>query len=310
VFVWWCARQAGVQESIIHKTEWAKTRLQPFASLPFEQCGTIRPGDIAFIDTSGGTGRETHVGIIAEVSSDRITVVEGNSGDKVVTHSYSRGSGSCLTASSSTCILFVGSPDYNGVNSAHASYSTALAYAPGTQAYSSPNGSRTEKLGSREYMILSGDLSGEWIQIVAEDGLGSWFIPSEGVTIIERDLPPITGYDAWGGYSVPAATTTATTAAATTTTIAATTTTASSTAATDTEITVGDHPSGEEMQTTVPTGIHTEPTHPEHSGDDSRPSADSGGSKWTSVAIFSLIGVACLGILACVGGNSRRRKTR
>ena len=250
VFVWWCARQAGVQESIIHKTEWAKSHLQPFSSLPFDRAA-VQPGDIAFVDTSAN-GREGHVGIVAEVSDTEIKVIEGNTSNAVMMHTYSRATGKRLTGSGNVRILRIGSPDYGGPNVSYATYNTITVYAPGVQAYSSVGGRKTEVLDNRERMLLSRDLSDEWVQIVASDGLGSCYIKSSGAVFNVRNLPPITGYNAWGEMYTAAAMTASTappttaapttpaattvlTAVTTTTTSAATTTTA--TAATTTTTT-------------------------------------------------------------------------
>ncbi len=331
VFVWWCARQAGVQESVIHKTEWAKTRLQPFECLPFEQCTDIQPGDIVYVDTSGNDGREDHVGIVASVSENEIITVEGNSSNKVTKHTYSRTSGKRLTGSDGVWLLSAGSPDYGGENISYASYSTLLVYAPGAQAYSSVGGSKTAKLGTREYMLLSADPTAEWIQIVAQDGLGTWVVRSEGVTYVERDLPPITGYDAWSALyptAAPSAVTgteasIATTAAVTTAATAATTTATTTTAATTvTEPSAADmvqpttapeqqeKPVSDADENTTETAVPTEPSVPQEStGGDSgtQPQTKTGAGQ---IVIFSMIGVAGVAISACAAGSSRRKRRR
>ncbi len=255
VFVWWCARQAGVQESVIHKTEWAKSHLQPFASQPFGQAA-VQPGDIAFVDT-GGNGREGHVGIVSEVSDAEVRVIEGNTSNAVMEHTYSRATGKRLTGSGNVRILRVGSPDYFGENVPYDTYSTVTVYAPGVQAYSSAGGRKTEVLDSRDYMLLSRDSVDEWVQIVASDGLGTCFIKSDEAVFTVRDLPPITGYNAWGDMCTAAAAT-ATTAAATATT--ATTTTATTTTATTTTTTTTNTTTSTTTTTTTTTTAATTTT--------------------------------------------------
>ncbi len=198
IFVWWCARQAGVNESIIRKTEWAKTSLQPFACLPLSQCGNISVGDIAFIDMSGGDGIEDHMGIVVAVSENEITTVEGNSSNAVRRQVYSRTTG--LRSDSAGTLLYIGSPDYGGVNSPVCTYETIFVHSPNADAYSAIGGEKIGTLGDGEYMLLATDSTGSWLQLVAANGTDSVFISADNADLSAKNLPPITGYDAWSTF--------------------------------------------------------------------------------------------------------------
>jgi len=329
-FVWWCARQAGVQESIIHKTEWAKAHLQPFECLPFAQCGDIRPGDIAYVDTSGNDGREDHVGIVTAVTQSEVTLTEGNSSNRVTSHTYSRADGRRLTGSGSAFIVKVGSPDYGGENVSHDTYSTQLVYSPGAQAYSSPGGRKTGVLKNREYMLLSSDASADWLQIVADDGLGSWYISSQGASFVTRDLPPITGYNAWGeaGTTTYAPAPVQTTPAPVQTTAAVTQTTAASvysapadtyssaaaqTSQTSAATTTVSTMASTAVYTTASTGTTAAPTRPvtarQETAAEGAPDTQNGAGLPTGV-VFGLAGIAGVVLSACAAGNARGRRKR
>ncbi len=198
VFLWWCARQAGINESIIRKTEWAKASLQPFDCLPLAQCASISVGDIAFIDMSGGDGIEDHVGIVVGVSENEIITVEGNCSNAVRKQTYSRSTG--LRSDSAGTLLYIGTPDYNGINSPQCTYETVFVSCPNTEAYTGINGEKMGTLGDGEYMLLAADPSGNWFQIVASNGIDSVFISAESAALSVKNLPPITGYDAWSTF--------------------------------------------------------------------------------------------------------------
>ncbi len=198
VFVWWCARQAGVEESILRKTEWAKAYLQPFESLPLSLCNDISVGDIAFIDMSYGDGIEDHVGIIVGVSENEIVTVEGNCSNGVRKQTYSRSSG--LRSDNAGTLLYVGSPDYSGLNTPYVTYETVFVSSPGAATRSTINGSKSGTLDDGEYMLLTTSPDGKWFQLVAPNGIDSLYIPTDNASVSVKNLPPITGYDAWSGF--------------------------------------------------------------------------------------------------------------
>lgn len=278
VFVWWCARQAGVNESVITKTEWAKSMLQPFESLPLSRCGSIAVGDIAFIDMSNADGIEDHVGIVVGVTDDEIITVEGNCSNAVRQQSYSRSTG--IRSDGAGTLLYIGSPDYEGGGSPYRSYETVFVSAPGTGTYSAPGGTKTGTLGDGEYMLLASDPSGEWFQIVAANGIDSVFIHADDAALTLKNLPPITGYDAWSTfdpnayYTVPSES------------VDAPLQTDPPVAATSTTVTTS---------TTAPTSAPTEPSAVQPDKDTSE-SADNGytssfGSDWVQYAAYALLGV-------------------
>lgn len=205
VFVWWCARQAGINESIIRKTEWAKASLQPFDCTPLSQCGSISVGDIAFIDMNGGDGIEDHVGIVVAVNDNEITTVEGNSSNAVRKQTYSRTTG--LRSDSAGTLLYIGSPDYGGVNSTECTYETIFVCSPNADTFSAIGGEKTGVLDDGEYMLLAADSSGNWLQIVSANGIDSVFISTKNASLSVKNLPPITGYDAWSTFEQNANTT-------------------------------------------------------------------------------------------------------
>ncbi len=275
VFVWWCARQAGINESIISKTEWAKASLQPFKSVPLNRASNINVGDIAFVDMNYGDGIEDHMGIIVGVSSEDIVVVEGNTSNAVRKQTYSRSTG--MREDGNGRLLFIGTPDYRGENSRQRSYETVFVSAPGADVYSSISGSKTGSLGDGKYMLLASDPSGQWLQIVAANGIDSVFIPARNASLSVKDLPPITGYDAWSTYQTASATTTTEYIAAPVQTDPSVTTTAPTTSA------------------VLPTTAPTEPTQPiEVQSDPDNGYTSSFGSDWIKYAAYALLGILAI----------------
>ncbi len=290
VFVWWCARQAGVKESIIHKTEWAKASLQPFESLPLSQCGSIRVGDIAFIDMNYGDGIEDHMGIIVGVSDDTVITVEGNTSNGVRKQAYSRKTG--LREDGNGKLLYVGAPDYSGTNSSQCSYETVFVTSFGASVFSSIGGTKTGSLDNGEYMLLASDPSGRWLQIVAPNGIDSLFISSSNSSLSTKNLPPITGFDAWSGFeSVTTVTSSADIVAPIQTDPSVTTTTITT--------------------TTAPTTAPTEPTVPLQA--ESTPNDDNGyttsfGTEWIQYAAYALLGILAIAFIVILASLMGRRE--
>ncbi|MBS5322335.1 MAG: lysozyme family protein [Lachnospiraceae bacterium] len=93
-FVSWCADQCGYIESgVIPKFAKCTVGAEWFQSHGQWQDGSYVPkaGDIIFFIWSGDT-ETNHVGIVERVENGVVYTVEGNSGDKVATNSYSVGS--------------------------------------------------------------------------------------------------------------------------------------------------------------------------------------------------------------------------
>ena len=93
IFVSWCASEAGVSTSVIPKYSSCSTGMKNFKDMDcfyyssaYNGSYTPEVGDIFFTGTS--TTSSSHTGIVVEVSSTQITVVDGNWSDKVSRHTY------------------------------------------------------------------------------------------------------------------------------------------------------------------------------------------------------------------------------
>ena len=93
IFVSWCASEAGVSTSVIPKYSSCSTGMKNFKDMDcfyyssaYNGSYTPEVGDIFFTGTS--TTSRSHTGIVVEVSSTQITVVDGNWSDKVSRHTY------------------------------------------------------------------------------------------------------------------------------------------------------------------------------------------------------------------------------
>ncbi len=292
-FVWWCARQVGVNESIIRKTEWAKISLQSFESRPLSQCGNIRVGDIAFFDMSGGDGIEDHVGIIVGVTANEIVTVEGNTSNAVRKQIYSRSTG--MREDGAGKLLYIGSPDYHGKNTNSVNYETVFVSSPGAAFRPTVNGSKSGTLDDGEYMLLSADNSGQWLQIVAPNGIDSVFISAKNASLSVKDLPPITGYDAWSTYEASVSTTVPTD-------------TVTAPVQTDPSVTTT-------APTSAPTSASTEPTQastthstiPSVSDDPGNGYTSSFGTEWIEYAAYGLLGVLAIAFIVILASLMGRK---
>jgi hypothetical protein len=87
MFASWCARTAGIPANVLNNATMAVAASGSYAfHVPFYSRGTYmpKPGDLIFFRHPG-----YHVGIVAQVSEDRIVTVEGNSTDAVRMNVYS-----------------------------------------------------------------------------------------------------------------------------------------------------------------------------------------------------------------------------
>ncbi len=84
MFVSWCARQAQIPTSVLKNSAGAGCSASYF-NIPYYNGSsyTPQPGDLFF------TKSWSHVGIVASVSGSSFTTIEGNSSDKVTSHTYS-----------------------------------------------------------------------------------------------------------------------------------------------------------------------------------------------------------------------------
>ncbi|MBE6753903.1 MAG: CHAP domain-containing protein [Ruminococcaceae bacterium] len=181
MFVWWCANQAGIPESIVARTEWARVQTFGCPYLPYAQSAP-QMGDIAFIDTNGD-GEENHVGLIAAVDDRHVTVIEGNCSDMVQTIRYRRGDG---TGYGSSTILYVGAPEYDTAGSDYRTVTYARILSDNTKAYKSSSTvskvMATVNSGDERLLLRARDLLGQqWHQV--EFGLNAYWIKAENCAL-------------------------------------------------------------------------------------------------------------------------------
>ncbi len=92
MFISWAARQAGIPKSVIKNASLAAA---DYFGVNFQarSSGYVpQPGDLIFFGYTYGSAHADHVGIVVEVSNNRVTTVEGNADNKVSLCSYSLGS--------------------------------------------------------------------------------------------------------------------------------------------------------------------------------------------------------------------------
>jgi peptidoglycan DL-endopeptidase CwlO len=92
-FATWVWRRAGVEIGILPFTgdvyEWGRERGLAYGRAGLDEA---RPGDVLLFGTGPASpSTSTHIGIVESVQGDRVTLIEGNSGDQVrrVTHTLS-----------------------------------------------------------------------------------------------------------------------------------------------------------------------------------------------------------------------------
>lgn len=95
MFVSWCARQAGIPESMINNSSMATCSGNPSLSGSYafhiekkaKASYTPQSGDIIFF-SSDGTSSGQHVGIVESVSGGYVHTIEGNASNQVIRKSY------------------------------------------------------------------------------------------------------------------------------------------------------------------------------------------------------------------------------
>lgn len=112
VFVSWCARQAGIPESVIKTNSLASGSTCNFGEKKYN-FGTRSPqvGDILYIDNDSDPQAD-HVALVYKVDSQYIYSIEGNCSQKVYALKYKISDGS-QTYKNTTKILFYGVPNYS-----------------------------------------------------------------------------------------------------------------------------------------------------------------------------------------------------
>lgn len=98
IFVWWCAKEAGIPSSIIPYCKSCTCVRDFFANkgsyYSFSGSTTPQAGDLFFQD--GTSSSPNHMGIIRAVDSDYIYVIDGNYDDAVCSRKISRSSSSLV----------------------------------------------------------------------------------------------------------------------------------------------------------------------------------------------------------------------
>lgn len=95
MFISWCARQAGIPESMINNSSMATCSGDPSLSGSYafhiakkmKSSYTPQAGDIIFFGSSS-TASGQHVGIVESVSGGYVHTIEGNASNQVIRHTY------------------------------------------------------------------------------------------------------------------------------------------------------------------------------------------------------------------------------
>lgn len=116
VFISWCARQAGIPESVIKTNSMASGAQCHFGEKKYS-FGTreAQVGDILYIDNDSDPEAD-HVALVYKVDSTYIYTIEGNTSQKVYALKYYKDTG-VQTYYSTTKILFYGVPNYQNSSS-------------------------------------------------------------------------------------------------------------------------------------------------------------------------------------------------
>ena len=105
IFIWWCAQQAGVSQSVIKKTASAAYATSFCNNYRlYSSSVPVDVGNIVYFDYNHN-GSPDHVGLVYQVDSGTIYTVEGNKGNCVQECSYSR---------NTRDIYAIAYPDYSG----------------------------------------------------------------------------------------------------------------------------------------------------------------------------------------------------
>ena len=154
-------------------------------------------GDQIFFRYSGSSGAD-HTGIVVEVTSSKVTTVEGNSGDQVKKNTYSR---------SYSCIIGYGHPLYDETDGTTAAPAPAPALAPAAEKKKTE---ATEKVVTVSLKQLSQGSSGAQVKtvqrIIYVRGINSQIsidgdfgpVTKAGVIALQKKLFPNTASE-WDG---------------------------------------------------------------------------------------------------------------
>lgn len=108
-FIWWCARQAGLDETVFPNTVWPRLLAVNCPYVGYTTNALVQPGDILFVENSGDSTTD-HLALVLEVTDTQIIAIEGNCGNAVAKIAYERNIGG--RADGMGDILYIGYPNY------------------------------------------------------------------------------------------------------------------------------------------------------------------------------------------------------
>lgn len=181
-FIWWCARQAGLDASVFPDTIWPRLLTVNIPYIGYTSTAQIQPGDVLFVENSGDDTSD-HLALVVEVTDARIVAVEGNCGNVVCKITYERDIGG--RADGMGDILYVGYLNYDrepSVPDASAMSQYALVTAE-TQLYNKhTNGDLQGVAGAGEIcQLLAVRADGRCVQI-ERGGLAYWVDAGKVIT--------------------------------------------------------------------------------------------------------------------------------
>ena len=109
-FIWWCARQVGLDASVFPDTIWPRLLTVNIPYVGYTPTAQIQPGDILFVENSGDDTSD-HLALVVEVTDSTIVTVEGNCGHVVCKITYQRDIGG--RADGMGDILYIGYLNYD-----------------------------------------------------------------------------------------------------------------------------------------------------------------------------------------------------
>ena len=190
-FVSWCAYVAGVPGSIFptltgSSAGYSILRSAGAECFSYSSSKALQPGDVIFVNSSGGYSGINHVGLVVDVDDTTIYTVEGNMSDEVKNITYQRSSGySSRFHARITCVARPAYED-NSEKAAelseassvifengavYALFDTSVSFKEATELCAKMNGSLVEISDEEELLTVS--------SLASEGGFGKYYIDSE-----------------------------------------------------------------------------------------------------------------------------------
>lgn len=162
-FVWWCARQVGLDKSVFPDTIWPRLMTVNCPYVGYTPGMEISRGDILFLENTGDDTPD-HLAIVTGVDDDTISTVEGNCGNTVCRMRYRRDTGA---------ILYVGTLNYERDPSIPdaSSLAQSVVITTDTQLFDKHTGGRRQGdvQAGETYTLLAVSTDGRWFQIEWKD---------------------------------------------------------------------------------------------------------------------------------------------